>query len=73
MREWSDDVLFGMIKLSSSPAARLAGRDSPERGLEVKDGAIVTVVILFVGGRDGVLRVLRRIVPSLLQRASKAS
>lgn len=39
--ECSDDVRFGMIRLSSS---RLAGRDSPERGLEVNEGAIMTVL-----------------------------
>ena len=44
IRECSEEVRLGIIKLSSS-AARLVGRDSPERGLEVKDGAIVTVVI----------------------------
>ena len=32
-----------MIKLSSS---RLTGRESPERGLEVKDGAIVNVLFI---------------------------
>jgi hypothetical protein len=36
--ECSEDVRFGMMRLSSS---RLVGRDSPERGLEVKDGGIL--------------------------------
>jgi len=40
MRECSDDVRLGMMRLSSS---RLAGRDSPERGLEVKEGAMLRV------------------------------
>lgn len=38
MREWSEDVLFGIMRLSSS---LLVGRDSPERGLEANDGAMV--------------------------------
>lgn len=38
MRECSDDVLFGMTRLSSS---RLAACDALERGLEVKEGAMV--------------------------------
>lgn len=41
MRECSDEVRLGMTRFSSS---LLIGRaDSPERGLEVKDGAIVDV------------------------------
>lgn len=36
--ECSDEVRLGMMRLSSS--ARLVGRDSPERGLEVKEGAM---------------------------------
>ena len=40
MRECNDDVLFGMTRLSSS---RLIGRDSPDRGLEVKEGAMLLV------------------------------
>jgi len=38
IRECSEEVRFGMIRLSSS---RLTGRDSPERGLEVKEGGMV--------------------------------
>ena len=43
MRECSEDVRLGMIRLSSS---LLAGRESPERGLEVKEGAIFDVAVL---------------------------
>jgi hypothetical protein len=39
IRECSEDVRFGITRFSSS---LLTGRaDSPERGLEVKEGAIV--------------------------------
>ena len=37
--ECKEDVRFGMTTLSSS---RLIGRDSPERGLEVNDGAMAS-------------------------------
>ena len=48
MRECSDDVRFGITR--SSSAARLVGRDSPERGREVKEGAIVVQVIAVLCG-----------------------
>lgn len=41
--ECSDDVRFGMTR--SSSAARLAGRDSPERGREVNEGAMFAVAV----------------------------
>lgn len=41
IRECNDDVRLGITKLSSS---RLIGRDSPERGREVNDGAMVIAV-----------------------------
>lgn len=42
--EWSEEVRLGMIRFSS---LRLVGLDSPERGREVKEGAIgLTVAFL---------------------------
>ena len=41
IRECSEEVRFGTTRLLSS--SRLIGRDSPERGLEVKDGAMLRV------------------------------
>ena len=45
IRECSEDVRFGMTR--SSSAARLFGRDSPERGREVNEGAIVVLGLIF--------------------------
>lgn len=51
MRECSDEVRLGMTKLSSS---RETGRpDSPERGREVKEGAMVVLVFLLLADRRG--------------------
>jgi hypothetical protein len=48
IRECSEDVRFGMTR--SSSAARLFGRDSPERGREVNEGAIAADGIDLLGG-----------------------
>ena len=58
MRECKDDVRLGMTKLSSS---LLVGRpDSPERGREVKEGAIMTVdPVVESSAVNGFLRRLR--------------
>ena len=45
IRECNEDVRFGITKLSSS---RLIGRDSPERGREVKEGAMSSVVTVSI-------------------------
>lgn len=52
MRECSDEVLLGMMRLSSS---RLTGRESPERGLEVNEGAIADGSSQNATGRGGSL------------------
>ena len=48
IRECSDDVRLGMTR--SSSAARLFGRDSPERGREVNEGAIAADASCLLGG-----------------------
>ena len=40
IRECNEEVRFGIMR---SPSSRLAGRDSPERGLDVNEGAMVAI------------------------------